>query len=278
MTRKTITCLVLTLLLSACNLNAPAGQDPNALSTAAALTVEAVLTPAATQPSSEAASPVPTATEACTNWSEIISWTRDGLTYDKAEVDKPLKPNQNFVMSWGLKNTGTCIWDSNYRLVFDSGTRLTVQDSIPVMPGGYRIDPGVELTINVQMTAPSEPGEYESSFRFVSADGNEALIVGVLTNVGSPVSQSLASPGDLRYTYDCSGGVVNITLNWADRSNDEAGFRIYRDGKKVGEVGAGTTSYSEIVPGVGTYQYTVAAFNATGEAPATVTVSTANCQ
>ena len=87
----------------------------------------------------------------------------------------------------------------------------------------------------------------------------------------------MASPGDLRYTYDCTTGSVNINLSWVDKSSNEDGFRIYRDGNKVGEVTAGVTSYSEVVPGTGTFEYTVAAFNGTGEAPTKVTVKTSNC-
>lgn len=287
--------LLLSVTLTACNLGAPAPQEPADAATAAALTVEAVLTIPAASPTSDgppAGAPGFAVTDTprvaidgttaepaeCTNQSSITSWMRDGLPYDTTEANKPLKPDQGFVMSWVIKNTGTCVWDSNYKLIYDSGERLTELDSQPVMPGGYRVDPGIELTISAQMKAPTKPGSYESTYRFVSADGESALIVGVITTVGTATNSTLSAPGDLRYAYDCSGGTVRISLIWQDRANDEAGYRIYRDGAKLADLPAGATVYDDIAPSPGSYQYTVAAFNAGGESAAKVQAETTNCQ
>lgn len=290
MKNKTLALLLLvSFTLTACNLGASAPQDGSAIATAAAQTVEAALTSSAVQAATPQASPIPgvaidgtTAepadTAACEDNNIIISWQRDGATYDKKAVDTPLAPGTNFSMSWVLENNGTCIWDDAIVFKFTEGERLTVQDEIPVMPKGYKVSTGEQLTINVQMTAPTTPGSYETSFSLVNAEGKNVVNFGVLTTVGNAVSTSLASPKDLRYTYDCSGGTVNISLFWVDVSADETGFRIYRDGAQVGEVPAGSTSFSEIAPGVGTFNYSVAAFNASGEAPANMPVTTSNCQ
>jgi hypothetical protein len=276
--------LIISLTLTACNLGVSAPQDGSAIATAAAQTVEAALTSSAATPSLapgvaiDGTTAEPADAPACEDNNIIISWQRDGTTYDKKAVETPLAPGTNFSMSWVLENNGTCVWDDATVFKFTSGERLTVQDEIPVMPKGYKVRTGEQLTINVQMTAPSAPGSYESSFSLVNAQGKNIVNVGVLTTVGNAVSKSLASPKDLRYTYDCSGGTVNISLFWVDVSADEAGFRIYRDGAQVGEVPAGATSFNEIAPGVGTFNYSVAAFNASGEAPANMSVTTSNCQ
>lgn len=287
--------LILSFILTACNLGASAPQDGSAVATAAAQTVEAALTSSAVEQATPLASPSAaidgttaepgvaidgTTAEpaACDDNNMIISWQRDGATYDKKAVDTPLAPGSNFTMSWVLENNGTCIWDDAIVFKFTEGERLTLQDELPVMPKGYKVRTGEQLTINVQMTAPTTPGSYETSFSLVNAEGKNIVNFGVLTTVGNPVSKSLASPDDLRYTYDCTGGTVNISLFWVDVSADEAGFRIYRDGVQVGEVPAGSTSFSEIAPGVGTFKYSVAAFNTSGEAPANVNVTTSNCQ
>lgn len=284
--------LLLSLILSACNLGAPAPQDVNALSTSAAQTVEAVLTPAASPVAEQAtpeASPIPgvaidgTTAEpidsaACEENFLIITWQRDGATYDKKAVDTPLAPGSNFVMSWVLENTGTCVWDDSLVFKFTDGTRLTVQDEIPVMPKGYKVRTGEQLTVNVQMTAPTAPGTYESAFSLVNAEGKNVVNVGVLTTVGNPNNASLAAPGDLRYSYDCSSGSVNITLNWVDKADNEAGYRIFRDGAKLTDLPAGSTTYSDIAPTSGSYQYTVAAFNAGSESASKVQAETSNCQ
>ena len=181
-------------------------------------------------------------------------------------------------MSWVLENNGTCVWDGNIVFKFTDGTRLTVQDELPVMPANYRIRTGEQLTINVLMTAPTAPGSYETSFSLVKADGESIVNFGVLTTVGNTNNASLAAPGDLRYSYDCSSGSVNITLNWIDKADNEAGYRIFRDGAKLIDLPAGSTTYNDIAPTSGSYQYTVAAFNAGGESASKVQAETSNCQ
>ncbi len=266
--------------LSACNLGAPAPQEAGDQATAAALTVEAVLTSAASP--TPAATPTPQATpsaeETCEQRVNINAWRRNNVTYDKQEVDKRLAPGASFVMSLELQNTGTCIWDDSYKIIFESGERLTQGDTFPVMPFGYHVRSGETLTINITMTAPAAPGEYESAFSFVNADGEDLLTVGVLTNVGTASSSKLPAPGDLRYAYDCTSGIVRITLNWVDKADSEQGYRIYRDGAKLSDLPAGSTTYEDIAPAPGSYQYTVAAYDASGESPAKVNAETSNCQ
>ena len=282
----------LSLLLAACNLGVPAPEDGNTLATSAAQTVEAVLTASVATPAAinatatlegpPAGSPgfaaSPSAPATCEQSNKIVTWTRNNVTYDKKEVDKRLPPGSSFVMSWVLENNGTCIWDDTYRMTFDSGERLTTQDSIPVMPQGYTVKPGETLTINIQMTAPAKAGEYETSFKLVDKQGDHVLIVGVLTNVGTPSTGNLPAPGDLRYAYDCSGGITRISLTWKDKADGEEGYRIYRDGEKLTDLPAGSTVYDDIAPAPGSYLYTVAAFNASGESPTNVTAETSNCQ
>lgn len=287
----------LSLTLSACNLGVPA-PDPGSLSTAAALTVEAVLTPAgesstplaspaATQ-ATPIASPLPgvaidgTTAEpaACEESFQITAWTRDGVPFDKKEVDKGIAPGKAFSMSWIVQNTGTCVWDDRYKMIFNDGERLTLADTFAIMPFGFTVDSGESLTITIQMTAPTAPGEYQSSFSMVNAQGDNVLNVGVPTKVGntSASSGSLSAPGDLRYLYDCTAGIVSITLTWKDRANAEDGYRIYRDGAKLTDLPSNSTTYADIAPAPGSYKYTVAAFNLGGESPSNVVAETSNCQ
>lgn len=272
--------LLVSFALSACNLGAPAPQEGSDLATAAAQTVEAVLTSAAsptphTTPTSQA---TPSAEKGCEQRASISAWMRNNVTYDKQEVDKRLAPGASFVMSWEIQNTGTCVWDDSHKMIFESGERITQGNTFPVMPFGYTVQPGETLTINITMTAPAAPGEYESTFSFVDADGEDVLTVGVLTNVGATSPAKLSAPGDLRYTYDCTSGVVRIALNWVDKADSENGYRIYRDGAKLSDLPAGSTTYEDIAPAPGSYQYTVAAFDASGESPAKVTAETTNCE
>ena len=95
-----------------------------------------------------------------------------------------------------------------------------------------------------------------------------------VTTPSAPTSAAgpLQAPGALRYQYDCvyNGipGNIQVLLQWADRSDNELGFRIYRDGLVVAEVPAATTTYADYFTGstTVTYSYRVSSYNATGEA------------
>jgi hypothetical protein len=281
MKRKSLTFIFVTacLVLSACNL--PGADVPNssALSTSAAQTVEVVLSapaPSSTPPIGGA--PQVTPTPACEERTQIVSWTRDGETYDAEEAERRVAPDSSFTMSWIVKNQGTCVWDDTYTFVLDTGAPLTASSVLPVMPKGYTVRNGESLTITIAMKAPATSGRFDSTYSLVNAQSRDVLSLGIITNVGTGSSGSLAAPGELRYTYDCTTGSVQIGLSWIDNSSDEDGFRIYRDSTQIGETGAGVTSFQDTAPSVGKFKYTVAAFNGSGESSASMNVETKNCE
>lgn len=81
-----------------------------------------------------------------------------------------------------------------------------------------------------------------------------------------------ASATNLIGTIDAA---KKVTLTWTKNSTNESGFKIYRNAAEAASVGAGVTTWSEIVPGApGTaYSYEVAAFNSAGTAPRSNAVS-----
>lgn len=281
MKRKSLTFIFVTtcLVLSACNLPGADVPSSSALSTSAAQTVEVVLSapaPSSTPPIGGA--PQVTPTPVCEERTQIVSWTRDGETYDAEEAERRVAPDSSFTMSWIVKNQGTCVWDDTYTFVLDTGAPLTASSVLPVMPKGYTVRNGESLTITIAMKAPATSGRFDSTYSLVNAQSRDVLSLGIITNVGTGSSGSLAAPGELRYTYDCTTGSVQIGLSWIDNSSDEDGFRIYRDSAQIGETGAGVTSFQDIAPTVGKFKYTVAAFNGSGESSASMNVETKNCE
>jgi len=228
----------------------------------------------ATQPVSATRTPVAACNDAATN----TAWTRDNAPYDVKAVNTALAPDKPFVMAWTFQNTGACTWDSTYQMAYESGASMTTSASFPILQSGQTVPPGGTVTVDVEMTAPAEAGDYKATWSLQDNNGQALVTFGVLTKVGTVSSSSLPRPGNLAYTYDCTSGVVNISLSWTDTANNEDGYRIYRDGTKVAELAAGSTSYNEIAPGAGKYTYKVAAFNATGESASEVSVNTSNCQ
>ncbi|MFP3953876.1 MAG: fibronectin type III domain-containing protein, partial [Candidatus Acetothermia bacterium] len=65
-----------------------------------------------------------------------------------------------------------------------------------------------------------------------------------------------------------------ITITWRDDSENEDGFRIYRDGSRIATVGSNVTSYTDTGLEAGrSYSYAVTAFNDSGESGIARTVS-----
>jgi hypothetical protein len=65
---------------------------------------------------------------------------------------------------------------------------------------------------------------------------------------------------------DAVDGISDVYLSWEDVSDNEDGFRIYRNGVVIGEVGAGENVFDDSTVVLhGQYTYSVTAFNGAGE-------------
>jgi hypothetical protein len=82
-------------------------------------------------------------------------------------------PGQAFAKRWSVRNTGTCDWGPDYRLVFVSGEPMTAP------PGGavqtefalYPARAGAVAAWEVSMRAPESPGDYTGRWQARSPDG-----------------------------------------------------------------------------------------------------------
>lgn len=109
------------------------------------------------------------------------------------------------------------------------------------------------------------PAEFSNAF------GNVNQLSVTTPSAPTSAAGPLSPPTGLKYFYDCvyNGipGNIQVILQWSDRSNNELGFRIYRDTLVVAEVGANTTTYTDYFTGSTTvlYTYRVSSYNAAGE-------------
>jgi hypothetical protein len=105
-----------------------------------------------------------------------------------------------------------------------------------------------------------------------NAFGNVNLLPVTTPSAPTSAAGALQAPTGLGWAHTCAfnGASYDITvvLRWADRSNNETGFRVYRDNALVEELPANTTTYTDVFAGgaaqVNTYR--VSAWNANGEA------------
>jgi hypothetical protein len=69
---------------------------------------------------------------------------------------------------WLTQNTGTCNWDSSYRLKWIGGDPLGAVQEQTLYPARA----GTQVTLRILFTAPSSAGTHESSWQAMSPDGN----------------------------------------------------------------------------------------------------------
>ncbi len=241
----------LALVLSSCNLpsNLPQTQEPNAIFTQAALTVQAQLNQTATpapfstptlpppQPTNTAMSlptlptlsvatntPIVSATPVCDQGQFIKDMTvDDGTTFAPGEI---------FIKTWRLRNAGTCTW-SGYSLVFDSGDAMSGTSPIAIGTVG----PGQEVDLSVNLTAPATNGSYRGYWRIRNPSG--VLIPMLGGHQGKSffvdIKVGLSSSGFDLYTRAASAvwisGAGNLTFGGPD--TDNKGFAMFKDSQKL---------------------------------------------
>lgn len=83
------------------------------------------------------------------------------------EDGSTMTPQQQFVKIWRMRNEGTVAWPENTRLSYVGGDKLSAAEAVPVPV----VEPGSEVDIAVDMTAPSLPGRYVGYYRLLTPDG-----------------------------------------------------------------------------------------------------------
>ena len=116
--------------------------------------------------------PVPTKAAACKN---LMSYIGDVNYLDGPVVAAGTK----FTKEWEVVNYSDCNWDERYHLFFISGNQMGAPDFVEIP----HIPIGSKGKISVELTAPSEPGEYRSEWKLFGADNRffgESLIVNIV--------------------------------------------------------------------------------------------------
>lgn len=231
---KRIAALLLAgIILSSCNMPATQEQSAPEVATAAALTVEAALNNAA-----PLASPtVGSSTQSTSGTAEITPTYSQPMASFEDVTNCRTGPGTSYekvtqiLPAVSVKIVG--FFPPNYWIVeTDEGT-CWVSGEFVTPAGSYSAVPTV--------TAPPTP------------------------TGGSPDAPTFTNNG---WNYFCRGdGQTEVTLNWNDNSDTESGYRVIRDGEKVADLPANSTTYSEVIPLVSgeSVGYQIQAFNSAGE-------------
>lgn len=251
---------VIIFILAACNLpsNAPATEEPNAVFTAAALTVQAMSTsqitpfytltlppPQATNtPVSFPTLPLPTSTSNIppTASCDLAQFVKD-ISIPDGSV---FTPGATFTKTWRLKNVGTCTW-SGYQLVFDSGDSMN--GTSPTSIG--TVSPGQEVDLSINLTAPATNGTYRGYWRIRNASG---VLIPVLGGTEGrsffvEIKVAVSSSGYDLHTRATDASWVGSggAITFGGPNTDTNGFAMYQNGQKL-EDGTSPAKSLEIHP------------------------------
>ncbi len=94
----------------------------------------------------------------------------DGLTFIK-DVTIPdgtaVTAGQSIDKQWLVNNSGTCDWDSDYRLKLVNGPDLSAVHEQALFPARA----GAQATLRIVFTAPGTSGEYKNEWRAFNSSG-----------------------------------------------------------------------------------------------------------
>ncbi|MFP3853089.1 MAG: hypothetical protein ACLFWD_02220 [Anaerolineales bacterium] len=91
------------------------------------------------------------------------------------------------------------------------------------------------------------------------------------TATPTPVLQPPDQPSNLSVSgWVCNAQVYTVELSWFDAADNESGYRVYRNGNVVADLGSGASTFADQPPYGGPYTYTVEAYNGAGDASASV--------
>lgn len=120
-------------------------------------------TPTATPQPTETPVPSPTPSETPLPCNQA-QFLRDVTIPDNTQVS----PGSDFIKTWQLRNTGDCIWNTNYEVVFVSGESFEFVEGVRLQQNVF---PGDIVNVSAFLTAPDSPGFHRGGFMLRADDG-----------------------------------------------------------------------------------------------------------
>lgn len=262
--RLILLAIIAALLLAACDGGGGSDptQSPDAIYTAAALTVQAQLTEVA------ALTPSPTNTEEPTSTPEP-SPTAEGdpsaagtVLPTLAPLVQPTQPLaqqpaasapdkceyvsqspsdgtkylglEYFTASWRLKNTGTTTWTKDYMLRHYGGNRFGADDT--KLP--REVKPNETIDLGRNMRAPKDGGDFNSIWVLTNAEGTNFCPIYLSIRVSGTVPNPPDKPGvSVDWSCNDSNTEARVDISW-ENVKDEAGYKVYANNLLIKQLDA----------------------------------------
>ncbi len=195
----------------------------------------------------------------CEYFGNTPTWDKYSCELVSENIPTSMAPGQSYNVSITMRNRGVC-WMSAY------GFKLgAFGDSDPFAPTRHNvvgtIRPGQTFTFSFTMNAPLIPGTYVSDWQMLreSYQWFGPKLVKNITVVGVDDDEPPSTPTNLRIT---GANLSSVSLAW-DASTDNigvSGYRIYRNGFKVGTASGATFTDTGLAHNTA-YTYQVDAFD-----------------
>jgi len=163
--------VALSLIMLACGISLGGGEvEQVQMQTAVAQTLTAA-SPVQTETSPP---PQPTNTTAPTN-TEQVPPTKTPLPCHAVQFisetipdNTVMDPNEEFTKTWRFKNVGTCTWNTNYKIIFAEGDKMSGPSSKNLT---QTVAPGEQVDLVLNLTAPGANGTYKGTWKVQDDQG-----------------------------------------------------------------------------------------------------------
>ncbi len=135
-------------------------------------------------PADVAASPTPQPAYSSTYYGCYSSAFVKDITIPDGTV---FSPGETFVKTWKFRNNGSCIWTSNFSIVFVQGDNMSGSNE----EIAQTVYVNQKADISVELTAPDTEGTYYGYWRLADGYGNA---FGVLVYVEITVAEATSTP------------------------------------------------------------------------------------
>jgi hypothetical protein len=167
---------------------------------------------------------------------DVATFVEDITIPDYTEV----KAGESFLKTWRIMNEGSCVWNSNYKIVFDHGDQMNAPAEAALISN--EVYPGQTADVSVMLTAPQETGYYETHFLLKNPSGVEfgvsSLTIYSLVEVVSELTQPISDTNNVTGTTISipvaetktvfGDNVVSSAFNLGDLTSDKGAIAFAR--------------------------------------------------
>lgn len=122
--------------------------------------------------------------------------------------------NTPFEKIWEIRNTGTCTWNADYRVVFYSGDQMGAPNAQAITTG--TVAPGETVKISIQMVAPASAGKKLGNWVLRNDKGSNFgdvfyVDISVVTGTAGTITATLSSTTAVAATSTATSTTVPPT-------------------------------------------------------------------